>query len=65
MKKSKQTLYNKRLINLEKVINKELKSIEKEYDIDSWLEIDVDDMNPSEAFNRGYYRALFQILLNL
>lgn len=44
--------------NITKNIEKEIKTIEKEYDTTDWDFTDVDKMNPNEAYNRGYYRAL-------
>ena len=50
---------NKEII---KDIKKEIKEIEKEYDITEWDYTYTDRMEPSEAFNRGYHRALTSTL---
>lgn len=49
---------NKKLIAQ---IDRELKAIEKEFDISSWDYQEVERMYPEEAFNRGFYRALEQV----
>lgn len=49
-----------------KSLNQEMKAIRRDVRKDGssvrdWPSIDVDRMNPNEAFNRGYYRALTAI----
>lgn len=48
--------------DIKKEITRELKQIEREYDVANWDYTDVDRMLPDEAYNRGYYRAYSSIL---
>lgn len=41
-----------------KEIDRELASIEREYVVADWDSVKVENMQPEEAYNRGYYRAL-------
>ena len=36
--------------------------IEREYNDPEWQNIDIDEMAPHEAYNRGFYRALQWVL---
>ncbi len=48
--------------NLKKEIRSEMKAIAREYKVSNWSYERVERMEPDEAFNRGYYRALQNIL---
>ena len=48
--------------NIKKEIASEMKAITREYSVCSWKDQKVEEMEPEEAFNRGYYRALQNVL---
>ncbi len=45
--------------DIKKAIRRELNSIEREFDTSAWNDLEVEKMEPGEAYNRGYYRALY------
>ena len=47
---------------IKKQIKRELKQIEREYDLNDWDHKDIDKMSPDEAYNRGYFLAYKSIL---
>ena len=55
----------KEIEKLKKWIKKEMKNIEKETDINEWLDYDPDEMNGKDAFTRGCYRTMYKILTDL
>ncbi len=50
---------------LKKEITSEMKAIACEYTVSEWKHQNVDKMTPNEAFNRGYYRALQNLLKSI
>lgn len=48
--------------DIKREIRSELQAIASEYKIGGWNYQKIERMSPDEAFNRGYYRALYGIL---
>jgi len=55
----------KNLISIKKWALKNIKTIEKEYEPSDWDYLDVDRMESNEAYNRGCYRILEELLKQL